>query len=189
MDRQLTDITVAGSRSILDDSCRLRSTPARPIIMTTVFPHVLRGVTYSQARSINKNVDLVSQFHRSKATKRTATTLTQGMPMRHVGEPATSRTELSSVFSPAVLEMYPPWCPAAGPAVVKSVDAYNYVRCYTEVTNGRALTRNSIAAPKMTIEYCAGTCTEFTTLRVEYGDEKYGGNSLNEDSVKVHEGD
>lgn len=79
--------------------------------------------------------------------------------------------------------------PSGGPAVVPLVGAFNYTGCYTEASNGRALSGNAVKTNDMTIERCAGNCTSYNYFGVEYGGECYCGNTLAAGSVKTAESD
>jgi hypothetical protein len=59
-----------------------------------------------------------------------------------------------------------------------TVGLYNYVGCYTEATNGRALSSASYAYDSMTPDTCAANCTGYPYFGVEYGRECYCGNIL-----------
>ena len=54
------------------------------------------------------------------------------------------------------------------PTVVSSIGSFKYVDCHSEVP-GRALTGKAVASDDMTIQFCAGNCTGFTYMAVEYG--------------------
>jgi len=49
-----------------------------------------------------------------------------------------------------------------------NVGNFVYQMCATEVS-ARALTGKAVAANDMTVAYCAGNCTSFTYMGVEYG--------------------
>jgi hypothetical protein len=55
-----------------------------------------------------------------------------------------------------------------GPAVTMRVGNFVYQRCTTEVP-GRALVGKAVASDDMTVAYCAGNCTGYTYMGVEYG--------------------
>jgi hypothetical protein len=55
-----------------------------------------------------------------------------------------------------------------GPAITMKVGNFVYQMCATEVA-GRALTGKAIASDDMTVARCAGNCTGFTYMGVEYG--------------------
>ncbi|KAL8661300.1 MAG: hypothetical protein Q9202_005725 [Teloschistes flavicans] len=67
-----------------------------------------------------------------------------------------------------------------GPTNVPSIGAYNYLGCYTEGTNGRALTgkQNPVGGATLTNEVCAAACQGYTYFGTEYSGECYCGNSL-----------
>ncbi|KAI9774328.1 MAG: hypothetical protein M1840_004222 [Geoglossum simile] len=71
----------------------------------------------------------------------------------------------------------------SGPSIVQNANGYAFQGCYTEATNGRALTGKAVAADTMTIESCATTCVGFSWFGVEYGRECYCGDSLSAGSV------
>ena len=70
-----------------------------------------------------------------------------------------------------------------------SLSGYTYEGCYTEATNGRALTGGSYFDDSLTVEKCAAACKKFTLFGVEYGRECYCGNNLNAGSNKAALGD
>ena len=78
---------------------------------------------------------------------------------------------------------------SGGPAVVPSVGAFNYIGCYTEAANGRALSAKTLNTKDMTIERCAGNCTSYQYFGVEYGSECYCGNTLGAGSKKAADSD
>ncbi|KAL8688550.1 MAG: hypothetical protein Q9218_005568, partial [Villophora microphyllina] len=67
-----------------------------------------------------------------------------------------------------------------GPTNVPSIGAYNYLGCYTEGTNGRALTGklNPVGGATLTNELCAAACQGYTYFGTEYSGECYCGNTL-----------
>ncbi|MCJ1427052.1 hypothetical protein MMC29_004955 [Sticta canariensis] len=73
----------------------------------------------------------------------------------------------------------------SGPTVVPSVGGFNYSGCYTEATNGRALSGKTLNANDMTIEHCASNCTSYKYFGVEFGSECYCGNTLGAGTVKA----
>ena len=54
--------------------------------------------------------------------------------------------------------------PTGGPATVNTTGNYNYIGCYSEATNGRALSGNAPPAPTngFTIELCEAACQGYT---------------------------
>jgi hypothetical protein len=54
-----------------------------------------------------------------------------------------------------------------GPAIRMNVDNFAYQRCATEVP-GRALVGKAVASDDMTVAYCAGNCTGYSYMGVEY---------------------
>ncbi|APA14815.1 hypothetical protein sscle_13g095850 [Sclerotinia sclerotiorum 1980 UF-70] len=77
-----------------------------------------------------------------------------------------------------------------GPKTVSSVGNYNYLGCYSEGTNGRALAGSSPQAPPtgFTIELCAAGCKGFTYFGMEYANECYCGNLIGVGSVNQTSG-
>lgn len=69
--------------------------------------------------------------------------------------------------------------PTGAPVTVTQVANYNYIGCYSEGTNGRALTGAIPAMPATgdTVEECQAACSGFTYFGVEYVNEYYYGNS------------
>lgn len=72
-----------------------------------------------------------------------------------------------------------------GPTVVPSAGAFSYAGCYTEATNGRALSglMNPVAGATLTIEKCAAACSKYAYFGTEYSGECYCGNSFNAGAV------
>ncbi len=66
---------------------------------------------------------------------------------------------------------------------------YTNQGCYTEATNGRALTGNAYFSDSMTVEKCAAACSSFAWFGVEYGRECYCGDSTNPGSVSTADSD
>ncbi|PMD35530.1 WSC-domain-containing protein [Hyaloscypha variabilis F] len=65
---------------------------------------------------------------------------------------------------------------------------YEYVGCWAEPSNARALATVSYASDSMTLEYCAGYCGGvYEYWGVEYGRECYCGNILSPGTVEVPE--
>lgn len=54
-----------------------------------------------------------------------------------------------------------------GPTIRRNVGNFTYQMCATEVP-GRALTDKAVASDDMTIARCAGNCTGYTYMAVEY---------------------
>lgn len=68
--------------------------------------------------------------------------------------------------------------------VQSTIGRYTFQGCYTEASNGRALTSASYYDYNaMTLETCASNCSGFLYWGVEYGGECYCGNSLSSGSV------
>lgn len=73
----------------------------------------------------------------------------------------------------------------SGPSHVKAVGSYNWIGCYTEATNSRALKSDTlINYNTMTVEICAGFCgPTYSMFGIEYSGECYCGNTLQAGSV------
>ena len=73
----------------------------------------------------------------------------------------------------------------SGPTTVPSAGGFNFLGCYTEATNQRALSDKQwpISASTVTVDACAAACKGYTYFGVEYGSECYCGNTLNAGSV------
>lgn len=76
----------------------------------------------------------------------------------------TPTTSLSSSTTSAVATQ-----PSLG--VKQTIGSYNFQGCYTEISNGRALSGASYVYDTMTLESCAANCTDFRYFGVEYGRE------------------
>ncbi|KAL9085044.1 MAG: hypothetical protein Q9165_007785 [Trypethelium subeluteriae] len=78
-----------------------------------------------------------------------------------------------------------------GPQIVQSTSNFNYIGCYSEGSNGRALSGKAPATPQAggSVEYCASQCAGFEYFGVEYANECYCGNTLNAGSELVPGGD
>ena len=63
--------------------------------------------------------------------------------------------------------------PTGGPITVPAADGYTYLGCYTEATNGRALSdlENPVYGPSVTVELCAAACKPYQYFGVEYSAE------------------
>lgn len=70
-----------------------------------------------------------------------------------------------------------------------ALKGYTNQGCYTEATNGRALTGNAYFSDSMTVESCAAACSSFAWFGVEYGRECYCGDSPNPGSVSTADTD
>ncbi|KAL8931128.1 MAG: hypothetical protein Q9208_000232 [Pyrenodesmia sp. 3 TL-2023] len=76
--------------------------------------------------------------------------------------------------------------PTSGtPQTVKQVGNYNYLGCYSETTQGRALSDKipPIPATGTTLEYCQTACQGYQYFGVEFANECYCGNTINAGSV------
>lgn len=71
----------------------------------------------------------------------------------------------------------------SGPSIPPSIGPFNYTSCYTEGTTGRALTAFALADNSITLQTCAGNCTDYNYFGVEYSRECYCGNSLSAGSI------
>ena len=78
-----------------------------------------------------------------------------------------------------------PPTPTGGPSNVPSAGAFSYFGCYTEATNGRALSglENPVAGATLTIEKCAAACSNYQYFGTEYSGECYCGNTFGAGSV------
>ncbi|KAJ9158479.1 WSC-domain-containing protein [Coniochaeta hoffmannii] len=85
-----------------------------------------------------------------------------------------------SVYRNLVYQQPPP-----SPSHVAKAGIYGWVGCYTEATNGRALSSFSYADDSMTVDTCAAFCAAKGTalMGVEYGRECYCGQTLAAGSV------
>ncbi|KAI9776670.1 MAG: hypothetical protein M1835_005454, partial [Candelina submexicana] len=104
--------------------------------------------------------------------------LCQGNTLEYCGGP----NRLNLYHTNSTTPVTPP-----GDPVVATVPGWNIVGCYSEGTNGRALTGKAPAAPAtgLTAESCAAGCAGFTYFGVEYGGECYCGNTLSAGSAPV----
>ena len=87
---------------------------------------------------------------------------------------ATLSTTPSSSLSSTVLTTSSVIAATATPTlgVKPTVESYSALGCYTEATNGRALTGAAYYENNlMTLEYCANKCTGYTYWGVEYGQD------------------
>ncbi|KAI9821956.1 MAG: hypothetical protein M1827_002538 [Pycnora praestabilis] len=116
------------------------------------------------------------------------------------GDPATSGCSMpcngnSSEYcgGPNRLNMYQtnsttapvgPVTPPGGP-VVAAVAGYVSLGCYSEGTNGRALSGSAFPGATNTPVSCAASCAGFTYFGVEYSDECYCGNSFAAGSMPI----
>lgn len=60
-----------------------------------------------------------------------------------------------------------------GPITVGNFTGWNYMGCYSEATNNRALSglENPISGKAVTVEACAAACAAYTYSGVEYSGE------------------
>lgn len=75
----------------------------------------------------------------------------------------------------------------SGPVVVQTAGLFSYLGCYTEATQGRALSGlqnpQGVAGATLTVETCAAACKAYTYMGVEYSGECYCGNTFGAGSV------
>ena len=83
----------------------------------------------------------------------------------------------------------PPTTPTdpTGPITVTQLAGYTYLGCYSEATQGRALSdkQNPIAGALVSVESCKTACAAYTYFGVEYSGECYCGNKINTGSALV----
>lgn len=74
-----------------------------------------------------------------------------------------------------------------GPQTVGNFSSWLYMGCYSEATNGRALSdlENPISGGAVTIEACAAACAGFEYFGTEYSSECYCGDTINIGSALV----
>ncbi|KAF4556435.1 WSC domain-containing protein 3 [Elsinoe fawcettii] len=74
-----------------------------------------------------------------------------------------------------------------GPITANSSGPYDYIGCYSEGSNGRALTGAGIAPPEDggSVEYCQSKCSGYQYFGVEYSNECYCGNTIQTGSTLV----
>ncbi|KAL9602500.1 MAG: hypothetical protein Q9219_001794 [cf. Caloplaca sp. 3 TL-2023] len=76
--------------------------------------------------------------------------------------------------------------PVSGaPQTVKQVGNYDYIGCYSEATQGRALSGKAPPVPEAgtTLETCETACQGYQYFGVEFSNECYCGNTINAGSV------
>ena len=59
--------------------------------------------------------------------------------------------------------------PPSSLLVPATIGHFSYISCYTEGTNGRALSGFALADNSITLQTCASNCTSFKYFGVEYG--------------------
>ncbi|KAL8855001.1 MAG: hypothetical protein Q9221_000197 [Calogaya cf. arnoldii] len=77
--------------------------------------------------------------------------------------------------------------PVSGaPQTVKQVGKYSHIGCYSEATQGRALSGKTpvIPAGGTTLESCEASCQGYEYFGVEFANECYCGNTINAGSVR-----
>lgn len=72
-----------------------------------------------------------------------------------------------------------------GPSIKETVGDWTFQGCWTETTEGRALSASTYASDDMTLESCAKFCSGHTYFGVEYGRECYCGDTLAAASVEA----
>ena len=74
-----------------------------------------------------------------------------------------------------------------GPQTIGNFSKWLYMGCYSEATNGRALSdlQNPISGKAVTIETCAAACDGYDYFGTEYSGECYCGNTINTGSALV----
>ncbi|KAL9029704.1 MAG: hypothetical protein Q9196_002082, partial [Gyalolechia fulgens] len=97
----------------------------------------------------------------------------------------TSRTDIISGTSSGAASA------TATPAIKNTVSTWSYYGCYTEATNGRALSglQNPVVGATLTLEKCAAACAGYTYFGTEYSSECYCGNSFSAGSIRATGGD
>ncbi|KAL8698939.1 MAG: hypothetical protein Q9224_001623, partial [Gallowayella concinna] len=107
-------------------------------------------------------------FYKSSASASGSSSSTQSSTGTMSGSSSTTSTSSSASAS------------ATGPITVQSVPGYGYLGCYSEGSNGRALTdlQNPIPANKVSVEACGTACAQYTYFGVEYSGECYCGNTI-----------
>ena len=75
--------------------------------------------------------------------------------------PGSSGTSTSSIAASTTSS-------ASSPTVPAVINNFTYISCYTEATNGRALTGFSLPDNSITLQTCASNCTGFQYFGVEY---------------------
>ena len=76
-----------------------------------------------------------------------------------------------------------------GPTIVPSVGLYNYMGCFTEATNARALGAALHPSDVNTIAACAAACSAYQYFGAEYGRECWCGDSFAAGSVLTSDSD
>ena len=93
----------------------------------------------------------------------------------------------SSISSSTVTTSSTPSASATGPVTVGNFTGWSYLGCYSEATNGRALSdlQNPISGTAVTVPACATACSAYSNFGVEYSGECYCGNIINAGSALV----
>jgi iron transport multicopper oxidase len=77
--------------------------------------------------------------------------------------------------------------PPTQPVTVGNSTGVQYLGCYSEATNSRALTDKQYAVPaaNVTVEACMKACANYRYWGVEYGSQCFCGNSIHNGSSLV----
>lgn len=83
-----------------------------------------------------------------------------------------------------------PTTPTGGPTNAPTIGAWSYLGCYTEATNGRALSGklNPVPGATLTNEACAAGCQGYTYFGTEFSGECYCGNTFGAGAVLATDG-
>ncbi|KAH8882217.1 WSC-domain-containing protein [Thozetella sp. PMI_491] len=108
-----------------------------------------------------------------RATESQCNAACSGNASEICGTGARLSTYQNSIFYP----------PSSAPAHIPSVGGYNWLSCYTEATNSRALLGLASASNGMTVEQCVASCGGYAYAGLEYGRECYCGNSFQAGSI------
>lgn len=98
------------------------------------------------------------------------------------GTTVTSASSVASSSSPTVPT-------PTGPTIVPSAGLYNYMGCYTEGMNTRALGDASYPSDSNSIAQCAASCSAYKYFGAEYGRECWCGNTFGAGSVLTSNSD
>ncbi|KAJ9667507.1 hypothetical protein H2201_002376 [Coniosporium apollinis] len=74
---------------------------------------------------------------------------------------------------------------SGGPYTRQSIGNYNHIGCYTEASQGRALSGKAVGAPATggSVAFCESSCKGYNYFGVEYSNECFCGNTINGGSV------
>ncbi len=117
----------------------------------------------------------------SSSSLSTASTVSNSISVSTSG--TTSATSVSPSTSSSTSAKPSP----TGPQTVTNLAGWNYLGCWTEATNTRALNGKllPITAANTNVENCAAACSAYTYFGVEYSQECYCGNVINAGSVNT----